>query len=142
VAHLELHHSLLPVVAVPGYTLSTQAARAVLPSEVPFATAIRGISRAVLLIEGLRSGAPDLLAAVSPDDIHEGPRRAVHPAADDLMAAARRAGALHACWSGAGPSVLALVRFEQRPAVIEAFSELLDETGEVITPEVAFQGLL
>jgi homoserine kinase len=73
-------------------------------------------------VAGLTSGEPALLAATMGDELHEGPRNQHRPEVAKLIDVARGAGALHACWSGAGPSVLALVLEDSAPTVVEALS--------------------
>lgn len=141
VMRLELHPSLLPVVAVPHRPLRTGEARRVLPETVPLAVAVRSVARAIALVEGLRTADEELLASAGGDELHEVPRAALHPLAGELMAAARRAGARHTCWSGGGPSVLALTAVERRPHVVAELAAVLGELGTVLTPEVDHRGL-
>ena len=84
-----------------------RAMRAALPATVPLADAVANLGRVALGVAGLATGRTDLLAPP-----HRGPPpRAVPggrlPAAPRLVAAARGAGALGACLSGAGSTVIA-----------------------------------
>ena len=63
------------------------------------------------------------------------------PEADDLMFAARSAGALHACWSGAGPSILAVTVEPQVGGVVAALKEALGGGGVVLQPGIAVRGM-
>ncbi len=141
VMRLELHPSLVPVVAVPHRPLRTGEARRVLPDAVPLPVAVRSVARAIALVEGLRTADMELLASAGGDELHEIPRAALHPLAGELMAVARRAGACHACWSGGGPSVLALTAIERRPDVVAELAAVLGDLGRVLTPEVDHRGL-
>ena len=58
---------------------------------------------------GLAAGRTDLLARMTVDRLHEPYRARVFPQLPRLVAAAREAGALGACLSGAGSTVLAFV---------------------------------
>ncbi|MEE8331592.1 MAG: hypothetical protein V3R84_07450, partial [Acidimicrobiia bacterium] len=58
-----------------------------------------------------------------------------------LVEVALRAGALHASWSGAGPSVLALATGETATAIEEALGEALADDGVILRPTVAGSGL-
>ncbi len=138
---LELHERLRPVLGVPGWPLSTRRARAFLAPLVPREVAVRTVQRAVSLVEGLRTGNPALLQAAGGDELHEGPRADLNPLASRLVKTAREAGALHACWSGAGPSILALVTDDRSDEVVRAMAETLGEQGTVLTPEVARTGV-
>jgi homoserine kinase len=51
------------------------------------------------------------------------------------------AGALFACWSGAGPSVLALSSAGERTAIAGRFASILNGSGLVLTPEIARRGI-
>lgn len=138
---LTLAPMLVPIVAVPNQTLATAEARDALPATLPHAAAARSAARAAFLIEGLRTGDADALAAVVGDELHEGPRSALSPLTTTLVEVALRAGALHASWSGAGPSVLALATGETATAIEEALSEALADEGVIIRPAVASSGL-
>lgn len=142
VAHpLALHPDLVPVIAVPEAMLLTSDARAALPDSVSRQVVVRSLQRAVALVEGLRTGDPVLLAAAAGDEIHEEPRNDLNPEAVRLIEGARVAGALFACWSGAGPSVLAVAPIAQRPKVARTLASVLDGRGMVLTPEIATEGL-
>jgi homoserine kinase len=58
------------------------------------------------------------------------------------MKAAMDAGAVHACWSGAGPTALAFATAETRGRVIGAMSGVLGNEGEVLALRVDHDGLM
>ncbi len=58
-------------------------------------------------VAGLASGRYDLLARLTVDRLHEPYRAVVYPQLPRMIAAAREAGALGACLSGAGSTILA-----------------------------------
>lgn len=138
---LELHPDLVPVVAVPHRKLPTKQARRVLDRVVERQLAVRSLQRIVALVEGLRRADAGMLTAAAGDEMHEAPRSHLNPVAGPLIAAALEAGALHACWSGAGPSVLALVRRRRRPLVADALGGILGKDGVVLLPDVALGGV-
>lgn len=131
VRRLAMHPSLSLVVAVPDTPLSTVEARAVLPPQVPRAVAVRTAARLAFLVEGLRTADPDAFRASAGDEIHEAPRRDLSPLTADLVGAARRAGALHAAWSGAGPSVLAITTDARLDDVRDTLAAVLGARGTV-----------
>src|SRR5262249_10662408 len=95
------------VVVVPEQQLSTAAARAVLPAEVPHADAVYTATRAALLVAALGAGDSDLLRDPLDDRLHRPYRATMAP----LLAAAREqlageGAAYGVTLSGAGPSVL------------------------------------
>jgi homoserine kinase len=142
VQRLELHESLLPVVGIPHKHLRTGDARAVLPDKVSHAAASRTLGRLVFLVEGLRQGSAETLAHAAGDELQEAPRSALSPITGELMEAARSAGAVHVCRSGAGPTALAFATAETRGRVIGAMSGVLGNQGEVLALSVDNGGLL
>jgi homoserine kinase len=120
---LPFHPSLYPVVAVPETRLSTRQARAVLPKVYGSDVVIRSVARTAALTAGLITGDPEMLSAAHGDEIHEAPRDAMSPEVGKLIEVAKRAGALHAARSGAGPSVVAITTVETVESVATAFRE-------------------
>ncbi|KRE80361.1 homoserine kinase [Arthrobacter sp. Soil763] len=116
-----VHGSIVPVVAVPDFELSTEAARALLPASVGHHAAAMNSGRAALLIHALTQQ-PEFLLAGTEDYLHQSYRaQAMRPSAE-LIAALRRAG--HAAVvSGAGPTVLVLAAGEQEAADVVGFIE-------------------
>ncbi|MCL1593679.1 MAG: homoserine kinase [Actinomycetia bacterium] len=142
IKRLDLHPTLLPVAGIPIEALRTDEARAALPPSVSLAAAARSLSRLAFLIEGLSAGSADILSHAAGDELHEGPRAALSPVTGDLIEAAMNAGALHACWSGAGPTALAFTTSENRGRVIGAMGGVLGVTGEVLALNVDYDGLV
>ena len=104
---LPVHDDVLPVVLVPGATLSTEVARGLLPDVVPHADAAFNAGRSALLVHALTSGT--LLLEATEDRLHQRQRTAAMPASLALVDRLRATG--HAAVvSGAGPSVLVLAR--------------------------------
>lgn len=140
VRRLPMAPQLRVVVGIPEAHLSTHKARAALPGAVRHAAAARNVARVVMLIDGLRTGDGSALAAASGDELHEGPRHDLSPITHELMEAATAAGALHAAWSGAGPSAIAFTTAATQDAVVEALTERLEGAGEVAVLAVADRG--
>ena len=111
---------LCAVVFIPEVTGLTRAARAALPATVPHANAAFNVAAASGLVLGLHTGNLRLIAAGMHDRLHEPYRARLFPYLETMTAAARTAGAIGACLSGAGPSVLALVRPDDVTAVSDA----------------------
>ena len=108
VLRLDAHPELAPVAFVPSTRSSTAKVRAMLPPSVPFGDAARNAGRAALLPTAL-SSAPELLLAATEDRLHQQYRAPAMPESAALVASLRRTG-IPAVISGAGPTVLALVR--------------------------------
>jgi homoserine kinase len=58
-----------------------------------------------------------------------------------MIQAALAAGALHAAWSGAGPTTLALATDETKGSIIEALEGVLGGAGTVRVLGVDYEGL-
>ena len=106
---LPLDPSLSFVALIPDRELSTKTARGVLPDEVPFGDAVFNLGRLGLLLAGLSDGA-ELVTAAGEDRLHQDARAPLYPEAPVLLRALRDAGAVVSCWSGAGPTLLAICR--------------------------------
>jgi len=123
--------SLIATVFIPDRPLSTAAMRAALPAEVPFRDAVHNVGAASLAVAAFASGRLDLLIAATDDRLHEPYRAAVYPELPLLIAAARRAGALGACMSGAGSSVIAFADSEMLAARLAVALEAAAEDVEL-----------
>jgi len=141
VNRLEVHPSLVQLVAVPSMRLPTSSARAALDPAVPREAVVRSLARVLALVEGLRRGDAELLAQAGGDELHEEPRAVLSPVSAELMSAARSAGAFHAAWSGAGPSVIAFCDEVFRPRVFAAMDAVLNSDGRVLDLAVDREGL-
>lgn len=137
VVHHSLSPDLAPVLVVPDFELRTRDSRKVVPDCVPIDVAVRTIGRVTALIEGLRTGSVDILDNARGDEIHEKPRLAGYPQLARLIDAALEAGAVYACLSGAGPSILSLARRDEVAAVRDALASAIGAEGEamVLTPD-------
>lgn len=140
VVPLSFHEDLVPVLAIPRAALRTRDARRVLPEAHTLDTISRTLGRYTALIEGLRTGKADLLALAAGDELHEAPRADLNPIVGDLMGVARRAGAGHVCWSGAGPSVLAIATRGAHEPVAAAMERALGDEGRVLVAQPDSEG--
>lgn len=95
------------IIFIPDLRLSTDEMRAVLPADVPRADAVANLTRVAVGVAGIAVGRFDLLRVLAVDRLHEPYRAAVYPQLPRLIESARAAGAIGACLSGAGSSVLA-----------------------------------
>ena len=98
------------VVCSPDRPLETHDARRVLPSRVPFAAAVFTSSRVAFLLGAFLQKRYDWLDFAMEDVLHQPARARLVPGLRDAIAEARKAGAYGAALSGAGSSVLALVK--------------------------------
>ncbi len=95
------------VLFVPDLRLSTGAMRDALPTKVPFADAAANLAAVAIGVAGLAKGRFDLLGRLTVDRLHEPYRAEIYPQLPQMVEAARSAGALGACLSGAGSTILA-----------------------------------
>ncbi|RBY83980.1 homoserine kinase [Blastococcus sp. TF02A-26] len=103
---LDVDPRIQPLLLVPDATLSTTAARGLLPGTVPHADAAFNAGRAALLVAAL-TWDPDLLLPATEDRLHQRQRATAMPESLALVDRLRAEG-LAAVVSGAGPSVLVL----------------------------------
>ena len=103
---LEPHASLRPVALIPDRTtVSTETARAALPSSTSLSDAAFNAGRSALALLALTQR-PDLLADALEDRLHQQVRLALAPDAEEVFRALRRSG-VPVCVSGSGPALLA-----------------------------------
>ncbi len=125
VAHrLPLDSGLSFVLLVPSRRLPTSEARAALAPRVPHRDAAFNLGRMGLLLAGLADRRL-LRREATEDRLHQPARAFLFPEAAGLIDGLVDAGALAACWSGAGPSLLAVCDAEDAPGVQVAGEELL-----------------
>jgi homoserine kinase len=130
------------VVAIPDYPLKTKEARAALPGEIKRPAVARNLARLGFLIEGLRTADAGALRAAGGDELHELPRSELSPLTGKLIGGALAAGALHACWSGAGPTALAFTTDDGVEGVAQALRDTIADHGRVEQLVVAADGVL
>jgi homoserine kinase len=94
-------------VVVPDRILSTAESRSILPEKVDHRDAVLNLGRALLVADALRNADYRLLAEVMQDRLHQPYRLARLPGVEEIIQAAKQAGAAAAVLSGAGPGVIA-----------------------------------
>jgi homoserine kinase len=127
--------SVVPVVAIPDFELSTKAARQVLPGNCTYADAIFNIGHLGLLLQGLAIGNGNWLQAALQDRLHQPYRQSLITGYAAVDAAAIEAGAYGMVISGAGPTLLALANVDTVPAVVKAMQTAWSMLG--ITAQVS-----
>ena len=124
------------VLFIPDLRLPTGEMRDVLPVTVPFGDAAANLAAVAIGVAGLAKGRFDLLGRLTVDRLHEPYRAAIFPALPQLVEAARGAGALGACLSGAGSAVLAfadsLTAISRIEGAFAAAAADTDLTGRVL----------
>ena len=124
------------VLFIPDLRLPTGEMRGVLPKTVPFEDAAANLAAVAIGVAGLAKGRFDLLSRLTVDRLHEPYRAATYPALPQLVEAARDAGAIGACLSGAGSTILAfadsLTAISRIEGAFAAAAADTDLTGRVL----------
>ncbi|TYC99651.1 homoserine kinase [Arthrobacter echini] len=123
---VDVHPDIVPVLAVPDTSLSTESARALLPTSVSHRSAAANAGRAALLVHALGAD-PSLLPAATQDALHQDFRAPAMLPSATLMRGMRAEG-FASTISGAGPSVLTLAVGESDAGAAEdALHALLEQ---------------
>jgi homoserine kinase len=117
---IDTTRDLRAVLFIPERRLPTDAMRKALPSTIPLDDAVANLGAVALGVAGLAAGRTDMLARLTVDRVHEPYRAKVYPELPRMVAAAREAGALGACLSGAGSTILAFADSMSQISRIEA----------------------
>lgn len=97
-------------VMIPDFTLSTELARNALPKMVSLQDAVFNASRAALLAASMISGDMDNLEIATQDRLHQPYRAPLIPNMQDILQQAKHYGAKGTFLSGAGPTLLAVIK--------------------------------
>ncbi|MGH7882991.1 MAG: homoserine kinase [Candidatus Dormibacteraceae bacterium] len=120
----------------------TEAARRVLPAQVPLADAIFNAGRLALLIHALHSGQLELLADALKDRLHQPYRCPLYPWTAEVLEAARVAGDYGTAISGAGPSVFAFCPPGEGQRVAAAMAAAAPSEGYSLVSRIANSGMI
>lgn len=111
------------VLYIPGFSMTTNDSRNVLNGTVTRDEAVFNIARIGLLINAFNTGDYELLSIAMQDSLHQPSRKAFFRGMDILIKSALDGGALGACLSGSGSTILAFthgreitVTYEMRDA--------------------------
>lgn len=121
------HESLVTIVAIPDFELSTAKARQVLPKEVSLGDAIFNCSSLALLIQGISQGQETWVKLGLRDKLHQPYRQSLIPGMETVQNQAMAAGACGVVISGAGPTLLAVGRPELATPIGEAMVKAWQE---------------
>jgi homoserine kinase len=126
---------------VPDLEIALFVARSVLPDQVSRADAVFNLSRLAALLQVMHSREWPRLDAALEDRLHQPHRLPLFPWAEEVMAAAREAGAYGAALAGAGPSVFAFCERRLGDDVALAMEDAGPEEGYGLVTKVTRQGL-
>jgi homoserine kinase len=107
VARFDPPGGLCVVLAIPDYEVSTEAARKVMPREIPHGDGVFNTCHSTAVLAAFLSGDMDLLGQAMKDRLHEPYRTPLVRGMGRCVAAAREAGAVASALSGSGPTIIA-----------------------------------
>lgn len=113
---LELPQDLLFAIMVPDFPVSTEKSRAVLPASYSRADVVFNASRAALLVASMLTGKYENFDIAMEDRVHQPYRAALIPNMENIFAHAKEYGAAATYLSGAGSTLMAMVRREEAEA--------------------------
>src|ERR1700690_1740658 len=123
------------LLAVPSESLSTEAARRILPEQYSRADAVANIQNSMLLLTAFLHGRKDLLPSALEDRLHQPYRASLCPLLPAMQKLTGTHGILGSALSGAGPSVL--VFLDPTSSVIQSRIRVRDHLrGHGLNPEL------
>lgn len=103
---------------IPNFALATKKARAILPTELSYKDAVHNISRASMLVEGLRLGNVEVIKTAFDDKMHQPYRFPLIEGAKEIKVILEENGFAVAL-SGAGPTILAVGNKELDKTIVQ-----------------------
>ncbi len=97
---------------IPDFKLSTKDSRAVLPDNIPYRDGVYNVGRVSLLIAALSNGNFDLLKLACKDRLHEVYRSSLISNYNEIVEECNRLNSLCVFLSGAGPTIMAVLKGE------------------------------
>jgi homoserine kinase len=139
---LKVDKSLGCLLFIPEVTIPTNDARKVLPKHVPLKEAVANLGSLSFLISGF-SDPKSFDKIAGRDYLHQNQRALLYKRANDIIEAFYDCGALHACWSGAGSSIIAFGqkwRMEQISTKMGKALSRLKAKGQLRYADIDFRG--
>ena len=125
---------------IPDFHLSTEKARAALPTEYSRADAVYNIAHGALVLKALELGDEKLLRNAMQDRIHQHYRRKMIPDYDKIEALVRTCGAAF-CLSGAGPTLLCITQDEKLDEKLaRKLDSITEHHWEMLPLHIEFEG--
>jgi len=119
------------VLVIPTEEVPTVKAREAIPDQVPLADAIANVSAVAQLVLGLERGDLNLIQRGLADRIHQPARAGLYPRSLEIVEGAEEIGAIGATISGAGPTVLVWVNWQETGQVVEALKKRVGDWAEI-----------
>lgn len=139
---IDISKGLKFIAIIPDFTLSTRRAREVLPRVISHREAVENVSRLALLISALSNGRFDLLRPALKDKLHQPYRGELIEGFTALMDKIYDLGALGGYLSGAGPTIMAMIKEEDFGFIkeIKAYLESISLGWDVKELEMDLEG--
>lgn len=130
------------VALIPDFTLSTEKARSVLPSQIPYKDAIYNVSRVSLLLSALTNGRFDLLKYAIKDILHQPYRGKLIPDFYNIIDKCQELGSLGSFLSGAGPTIMSIIDENNNDFIVEIrkYLDLLNNDWHIKELELDLSG--
>jgi homoserine kinase len=120
------------ILVIPGEEVSTEAARAAMPAQVPVSDAVANVAAAAQLVLGIERSDLTLIERGLADRLHQPRRRPLYERSMAIVEAAPGLGAIGATISGAGPTVLVWSYWQSGARVLAGLEELCADWAEVV----------
>ena len=133
IAKLTVAEGARAIVVIPGFELSTEKARAVLPQSYSRRDAVYNIQRSALTIAALTTGNWALLREAMRDRIHQPYRAPLIPGFEEILAL-DTPGLLGVSLSGAGPAVFAFAEPARAEIAGRAIANVFEKHGVSAIP--------
>ncbi|MDQ6884308.1 MAG: homoserine kinase [Candidatus Dormibacteraeota bacterium] len=132
------------VLFVPSDVSPTHEARRLVPNRVPRADVVHNLGRVAEWVVAVTRADRSLVAGAMEDRLHQPGRARAYPYLNEMIAAAREAGALGASLSGAGGSVIAIAdrRFAAISAAMEQVAAVHRVAGQTLHLRASSAALL
>lgn len=138
---IDIKRGITFVAIIPDFELSTSTARKVLPKKVSLKDAVYNISRVSLMISAFVNGNYDLLKYGCKDAIHEKYRSPLIKNYDLVYNKCISFGALSCFLSGAGPTIMVLIKNDEKEIVNKIRDFLRSENISWKVKELAIDNL-
>ncbi len=127
---------------IPDFTLSTKEARAVLPKTVSYKDAVFNLSRSSLFVSALMNGNFHIIPNSCKDRLHQPYRSKLIPGFNEIFEKSQELSSLATYLSGAGPTIMAILREDDNKYVnnIKEYLKDLHHKWDLIELKVDSRG--
>lgn len=123
--NIPIKHEYRFVALIPPFTLSTEQSRQVLPQTLDRQDAIKNVSHLALVVASLINGYDEGLKLGFKDKLHQPYRGGLIQGFDDIMKVLEKDEKVLGCYlSGAGPTLMAVIKEEDKMGVVRIKEEL------------------